>query len=147
MGVISPVQGSTSWCSGLVVVFKPNGAVHLCVRLCVDLTRLNKAVKHEIHPIALVEESLAQLRGSRIFSKLDTNSGFWQLKLGENSQLLTAFLTQFGRYYNNRLPFGISSAPEIFQRTMTKILTGLQNVSCHMDDILVHGETARRRDV
>ena len=142
MGVISPVQGSTNWCKGLDVVSKPNGSI----RLCVDLTGLNKAVKREIHPMASVEESLAQLRDSRISSKLDANSGFWQLKLGENARLLTTFLTPFGRYCYNRLPFGISSAPETFQRTMTKILTGLQNVSCHMDDILVQGKRRESHD-
>ena len=52
---------------------------------------------------------------------------------------MTTFITPFGRFCFNRLPFGISSAPEIFQRTMTGILQGLEGIVCHMDDILVHG--------
>ena len=56
-GVISPVTVPTAWCSGLVPVPKPNGNV----RLCVDLTRLNKAVQREIHPMPSVDESLAKL--------------------------------------------------------------------------------------
>jgi hypothetical protein len=109
-GVISPVQESTDWCSGLVVVEKPNGDV----RLCVDLTGLNAAVKREVHPMSSVDESLARLRGSKVFTKLDANSGFWQMPLSEESRPYTTFLTPFGRFWFNRLPFGITSAPEIF---------------------------------
>jgi len=50
--------------------------------------------------------------------------GFWQLPLDEESKLLTTFVISFGRYSFNRLPFGTSSAPEIFQRTMSEILKG-----------------------
>ena len=135
--VISPVTTPTDWCSGMVNAMKRNGDV----RICVDLTPLNKAVKREIHPMASVDENLAKLRGSTVFTKLDANSGFWQLPLDEESRLLTTFVTPFGRYCFNRLPFGISSAPEIFQRTMSIILEGLEGVVSHMDDILIHGPT------
>ena len=132
--VISPIKEPTTWCSGIVVVPKPNGSV----RICVDLTGLNKAVKREIHPMASVDESLAKLGGSKIFTKLDAKSGFWQILLCPESRRLTTFITPFGRFCFNRLPFGISSAPEIFQRAMTEILQDLDGVICHMDDILVH---------
>ena len=63
-----------------------------------------------------VDITLAQLTGVRVFSKLDTNSGFWQVPLAEHSRLLTTFITPYGRYCFNKLPFGITSAPEHFQR-------------------------------
>ena len=66
--------------------------------------------------------------------------------LDESSRKLTTFLTPFGRYCYNRLPFGISSAPEIFSRAMSGLLTGIDNVICHMDDILVHGADAESHD-
>ena len=119
----------------MVCVPKANGKV----RICVDLTPLNKAVQREIHPMATVDENLAKVKGSQVFSKLDANSGFWQIPLDTQSRLLTTFITPFSRFCFNRLPFGISSAPEIFQRTMTGILQGLEGIVCHMDDILVHG--------
>ena len=133
-GVISPVEEPTDWCSGIVVVPKPSGAV----RICVDLTQLNKAVQREIHPMASVDESLAKMAGSKLFTKLDAKSGFWQVPLCQESRLLTTFITPFGRFCFNRLPFGISSAPEIFQRSMTEILQDMEGVICHMDDILIH---------
>ena len=140
--VISPVNDPTDWCSGMVIAPKRNGDV----RICVDLTPLNKAVKREVHPMASVDENLAKLKDSKVFTKLDANSGFWQIPLDEESRLLTTFVTPFGRYCFNRLPFGISSAPEIFQRAMSRILEGLDGTVCHMDDILIHGETQELHD-
>ena len=110
-GVISPVTEATEWCSGLVTIVKPSGAV----RICVHLTGLNSAVKREIHPMATVEKSLSQFGGSMIFSKLDANSRFWQIKLDDESQKLTTFLSPLGRCCFNRLPFDTASAPEKLQ--------------------------------
>ena len=141
-GVISKVLEPTEWCSGLVVVPKPSGDV----RICVDLTALNKAVKREIHPMATVDENLAKIQGSSLFTKLDANSGFWQIPLDDSSRHLTTFVTSEGRYCFNRLPFGISSAPEIFQRLMSQMLEGLDGVICHMDDILIHGTSQDQHD-
>ena len=76
-----------------------------------------------------------------MFSKLDAISGFWQVVFEPESKLLTTFITPWGRYCFNRMPFGISSAPEFFQRSMSKILQGLEGVVCMMDDILVYGES------
>ena len=145
--MISKIQEPTDWCSGMVVVPKSDGKV----RICVDLTRLNQSVHRERHPLPAMDQVLAQLAGATVLSKLDANSGFWQIPLSPDSAKLTTFITPFGRYCFNRLPFGISSAPEHFQR-MSEILTGLPGVVCMMDDVLVHGSTreehdARLRDV
>ena len=112
LGVISKVNDPTEWCAGMVVVPKTSGDV----RICVDLKALNESVMRETHPIPKVDDTLAQLSGAALFTKLDANSGFWQIPLSEESGLLTTFITPFGRYAFNRLPFGIASTPEIFQR-------------------------------
>ena len=132
--VISPVTEPTDWCSGIVVVPKANDAV----RICVDLTHLNKAVNREVYPMASVDGSLSKLANSKIFTKLDANSGYWQIPLSEDSRKFTTFVTPFGRYQYNRLPFGINSANEIFQRTVSQILGDLEGIICHMDDNLIH---------
>ena len=106
-GVISPVTEPTSWCSGIVVMPKPNGSV----RICVDLTHLNKAVQREVHPMFSVDESLAKPGQSKIFlfflvcSTPRVVSGF---PLCPESGLLTTFITPFGRFCFSRLPFGIN---------------------------------------
>ena len=81
-----------------------------------------------------------------MFSKLDANSGFWQIPLEQCSRLLTTFITPFGRYCFNKLPFGISSAPEHFQKRMSQILDGLEGVVCQMDDVLVFGKDQQQHD-
>ena len=116
------------------------------VRLCVNLKALNESVMREAHPIPKVNSTLTQLAGAAVFSKLDANSGFWQIPLSEDSKLLTTFITPFGRYAFNKLPFGIASAPEIFQKRMNLILEGLDGMVCMMDDILVFGKDHDEHD-
>ena len=142
MGVISKVEVPTPWCAGMVVVPKQSGEV----RICVDLKFLNESVLREVHPLPKVETTLSQLSGATVFSKIDTNSGFWQIPLDTESRLLTTFLTPFGRYCFNKLPFGISSAPEHFQRCMTKILVDIPGVVCHIDDVLIFAKTQKEHD-
>lgn len=95
----------------------------------------------EKHPLPSVESTLGQLAGAKVFSKLDANAGFWQISLSKESSLLTTFITPFGRYRYNRLCFGISTAPEHFQKRMSRILEGLKGVVCQMDHVLVWGSS------
>ena len=141
-GVISKVTEPTEWCAGMVVVPKKSGKV----RICVDLKPLNQSVLREVHPLPKVDDTLAQLSGAKVFSKLDANSGFWQIPLSQPSRLLTTFITPMGRYCFNKLPFGISSAPEHFQRRMSEILAGLEGVLCQMDDVLIFGRDQAEHD-
>ena len=122
MGVISKVNEPTPWCAGMVVVPKRSGSI----RICVDLKPLNESVLRELHPLPKVDETPAQLTGAKVFSKLDANSGFWQIPLAEKSRLLTTFITPKGCYCFNKLPFGICSAPKHFQKRMSQILSGLE---------------------
>ena len=110
--VISKVNEATSWCAGLVVVPKKTGQV----RICVDLKPLNKSVMRELHALPMVDETLGQLIGAAVFSKLDANSGFWQSTFHTESRSLTTFIMPFSRYCFNKLPSGISRAPKHFQK-------------------------------
>ena len=142
LGVISKVEIHTPWCAGMVVAQKPNGAI----RICVYLKPLNECVLSEVYPLPRVDEILAQLSGSRVFSKLDANSRFWQIPLAPSSCLLTTFFTPFGCYRFNKLLFGISSAPELFQKRMNNILSGLKETLCLIDDVLIFGKTQEEHD-
>jgi len=136
LGVVEPVEEPTEWCSGLTIAPKSNGGI----RMCVDLTALNKGVKRSVYPLPKVSDMLAKLATGRVFSKLDANSGFWQVKMDPSCKTLTTFITPWGRYCFKRMPFGISSAPEFYQRCMEKILLGLEGVICLMDDVLVFAD-------
>ena len=142
LDVIEPVDEPTEWCSPIVVVPKADGRV----RICVDLTRLNQAVRREVYQMPTVEETLGSLTEGSVFSKLDANSGCHQIVLNPESAKLTTFITPFGRYMFKRLPFGISSAPEHFQKRMDKELSGIEGVKCRMDDILIIGKDQAEHD-
>ena len=96
-GVISRVDEPTEWCAPMVITQKSNGNV----RVCVDLTQLNKYVQRENHPLPTTDTTLAKLAGAKFFSRLDANSGFWQIKLSERSRPLTTFITPWGRFCFN----------------------------------------------
>lgn len=141
LNIIEPIETPTTWVSPIVCVDKGDS-----VRLCCDFTRLNVAVLRSHFPLPKIEHTLAQLSGSVYFSKLDTTSGFYQIKLDKESQLLTTFITPYGRFFFKRLPFGISCAPEYFALNFSKILIGIKGVVCHMDDVLIHASSIEKHD-
>lgn len=143
MKVIRRVETPTDWCAPIVVVPKANQSK---IRLCVDLTRLNKVVRRERHILPSVDHTLGQLAGAKIFTKLDANSGFHQIELSKASTLLTTFITPFGRYCYQRLPFGINSGPEHFQKRIAQMLEGLTGVVYLMDDIVVFGANTQEHN-
>ena len=144
LGVTRKVEHSTDLCAGMVVVAKTKGVPEegdkmqkqkVCI--CVDLTKLNESVQTEKHDLFSVDQILGRLAGAEVFMKQDANSGFWQIPLSPSSEELTTFITPFGRYCVRRLPFGITSASEYFQKRMNKMLDGLPGVLCMMDVIII----------
>ena len=132
----------TDWCSPIVLVPKPSGEV----RICVDPKRLNFAVKRERFVIPTIDELIHKLRGATIFCSLDAANGYWQLPLTEAASKLTTFITPFGRFRFKHLPFGISSASEIFQHEMVNILDGINGVLIYQEDILIYGSNRKEQD-
>ena len=115
-------------------------------RICVDLKHLNESIVRPKFVILTKEDILSKLSDGTVSSSLDAASGFWQIPLDSKCVKLTTFITPFGRYCFNRLPFGITSAPEIFQFKMNELLKGLEGVVVYMDDILVYGSYMKEHD-
>ena len=84
---------------------------------------------------------MSKFRNAKYFTKLDASSGFWQMKLDNESSTLTCFNTAFGRYRFLRLPFGISSAPEVYHKELHMVFEHIDGVSTLIDDIIVWGTT------
>ena len=93
-----------------------------------------------------IEEIVVEIPGAKVFFTLDAKSGFWQIKQSEENSKLCTFNSPFGRYRFTRLPFGIKSAPEIFQRTMSQLLDDIQGTEIVVDDILVWGRDVSEHD-
>lgn len=101
--------------------------------------KVNEHIKRQHYQLPKREGMEGKLAGAAYFSCLDAPSGFHQIPLGENTSKICTFSTPFGRYRFRRLPFGISSAAEVFQKQMSAIFDGLPSVHVYIDDILVWG--------
>ena len=106
---------------------------------CLDPKDLNKAILREHYPLPTIEEVATRLCGAKCFSISDVPNGFWHIPLDEDSSMRTTFNSPFGWYRWKRLPFGISSAPEVFQRKMHEIIEGLHGIEVVADDFIVVG--------
>jgi transposase InsO family protein len=142
LNVIRPVEEPTDWVSSITFVHKADGSL----RICLDPKDLNNALKRGKHHTPTVEEITHQLANATHFSKLDAKSGYWSVQLDSSSQLLTTFNTPFGRYCFQRLPFGLKTSQDVFQRAMDDILDGLQGVLSIADDITVYGKSEQEHD-
>ncbi|KAK7925258.1 hypothetical protein WMY93_007568 [Mugilogobius chulae] len=142
LGIIEEVKEATDWCAPMVPVIKKNKKP----RICVDMKKLNKAVKRERFILPNLEDIAPKLSGATVFSTVDASSGFWQIPLDESSRKLTTFITPVGRFCFRRLPFGITSAPEIFQQKMSSLLKDHAGTVVVMDDILVYGKDMTDHD-
>lgn len=136
--VIRPIKEATPVVSPMVIVRK-NGKI----RICIDPSDVKKNILRRYHPLNTVEEIATKISGSKYFTLLDCKRGFWQIEVTERTQKYLTFATPWGRYCCTRLPFGLASAPEVFQEVMTSLLHDVPNPECSMDDILVHAETVK----
>ena len=137
-----PIGTPYEWCSNMHIVPKRNGDV----RVTIDPGELNKVILREFHPMSTVDDIATRVNGSKLFTTLDANMGYFQLELDEQSQPLTCFITPFGRYMYKRLPMGITAAPELYQRAMSELFNGVEGVEIVMDDILIHATTQAKHD-
>lgn len=135
-GIIAPVERSMNWISNMVVVQKPSGRL----RVCIDPRPLNRALKCSHFPLPTIDDILPEMSKAKVFTVCDVKSGFWHVKLEEESSYLTTFSSPFGRYRWLRMPMGISPAPEIFQRKLTFALEGLPGIYIIADDVLITGQ-------
>ena len=132
LGIISPVT-SSQWAAPIVPVMKKSGVV----RICGDFkTTINQA---ESYPLPRIEELFSNMSGGKYFSKLDLANAYLQIPVEEGSREYLTINTHKGLFQYNRLPFGVASAPVIFQRAMETLLRGLKGVSIYLDDILITG--------
>ena len=132
-GIITPVTVPTEWCAPIVVTPKKDTDA---IKMCVDLSHLNKYVKRERYQLATPAQAVADIsaENAKIFTKLDAMKGYHQCSLDEESQTLTTFITPFVRFKYLRAPYGISSISEHYNRRMDEAFA--------VDDIIIYNNNA-----
>ena len=134
-GVITPIEYS-DWASPIVCLPKKSGNVRICGDYKVGL---NEWVQVDQYPLPKTQDLFATLAGGRRYTKLDLTQAYAQIEIEPESRKYLTINTQKGLYQMNRLPYGVSSAPAIFQRIMDQVLQGLPGTVCFLDDILISG--------
>ncbi|UYV64544.1 K02A2.6-like, partial [Cordylochernes scorpioides] len=125
------------WAAPIVPVLKSDQAIRICGDFKITA---NQALKVDQYPLHKAEDIFAALAGGDKFSKIDLRDAYNQLELDDESQLYTVINTHQGLYKYTRLPFGIYSAPALFQKQMDILLKGIPMVFCALDDILITGK-------
>ena len=136
LGILQKVKHS-EWAAPVVVVPKGDG----CLRVCGDYKQtINPVMVVDQYPLPRVEDLMLQLSGGQKFSKIDLSQAYQQVQLDEASRKFVTINTHKGLYQYTRVPFGIASAPALFQKIMDTILQGIPSTICYLDDILVTGK-------
>lgn len=141
-GIISKLNEPVEWLSNLVIVEKPDKSL----RLCMDPKELNKVIEREYFLIPTLEEISVKLQGKKYFTVLDFKDGYYQVELDVESSKLCSFSSPFGSYKFNRLPFGLSLAPEWFQKINEKYFGNIKGVIIYFDDLLIAAENEQEHD-
>ena len=136
-GVIQPVAHS-DWAAPVVPVVKCDGSVRLCGDYKITV---NKLAKFNGYPLPHVDDLFASLSGGSTYTRMDLAHAYLQVPLDAESKKFTTINTHRGLYQYDLLPFGIPSAPAIFQRTIKNILQNLPHTCVYLGDILVTGKT------
>ena len=132
-GFVVPCSDKMDWVSRGFLVPKPNGKW----RLVIDYRWLNSQLEGYNFPLLVIEDEIAKQRGRFFFTLVDLEDGFNQMRLAEELQPLSAFITPFGQYMWTVLPTGVKVGPQVFQRMVQHALRNCMPESGpYIDDIL-----------
>lgn len=133
-GVIEP--STSPWLSPVVLVKKKGGAL----RFCVDYRKLNQITTADTYPLPRIDELLDELSPTDTFTTLDARAAYWSVDVHPDDRPKTAFSDGYRLFQFRRLPFGLSTAPTTFQRTMNFVLSPVlgRHTLAYLDDIVVY---------
>jgi hypothetical protein len=111
--------------------------------MCVDYRSLNDVTVKNKYPLPRVEDLFDQMRGARVFSKIDLRSGYHQMKIRPSDIPKTTFSTRYGLYEFTVMSFGLTNAPAYFMNLMNKVFMEYLDrfVVVFIDDILIYSKS------
>ena len=95
-----------------------------------------------LHLLPKIDELYMKLNGAKIFSVLDLTNGYYHIELGEASRAKTVFVTPFGKWKFNMVPFSLTQALAYFQALISEVLKGLSHFTiAYLDNIIIFSKT------
>jgi hypothetical protein len=130
---------SSPWGAPVLFVQKKDGSQ----RMCVDYRSLNDVTVKDKYLLPHIEDLFDQMRGARVFSKIDLRSGYHQMKIRPFDIPKTAFSTRYGLYEFTVMSFGLNNAPAYFMNLMNKVFIEYLDrfVMVFIDDILIYSKS------
>jgi hypothetical protein len=134
------IPSVSHWGAPVLFVKKKDG---ITLRLCIDFRQLNKITIKNKYPLPGIDDLFDQLKGARMFSKIDLRSGYHQVRIKEEDTNETTFSTRYGHYEFTVVPFGISNAPKKFMCLMNGVFREYLDkfFIMFLDDILVYSKS------
>lgn len=131
--IIKPCM--SPWSAPVVMVPKKDGGT----RVCIDYRQLNSITTPDVYPLPRIDDLLHNAKRTPFMSTIDLRAGYWQIKVKEEDQIKTAFVTPFGMYMFHRMPFGLRNAPATFQRLMDGFRISLSHIKLltYLDDLII----------
>jgi hypothetical protein len=141
-GYIRP--SSSPWGAPVLLVEKKDGTL----RMVVDYRSLNEVTIKNKYPLPMINDLFDQLVGAKVFSKIDLQSGYHQLKIHEQDIPKIAFTTRYGLYEYTVMSFGLTNAPAYFMSMMNKVFMEYLDkfVVVFIDDILVFSKSEEEHE-
>ena len=137
MKVIIPVTYSR-WAAPIMVVKKADDSI----RLCADFsTGLNATLEDHQYPLPTPDDLYTIINGGTCFAKLNLTEAYLQVEVAATSRELHTINTHRGLFQFSRLPFGVKTAPAIFQQIVDTMLTGVEGTAAYLDDIIIVGQS------
>nr|GEX14314.1 reverse transcriptase domain-containing protein [Tanacetum cinerariifolium] len=116
--------------------------------MCIDYRELNKLIVKNRYPLPRIDDLFDQLKGLRVYSKIDLRSGYHQLRVREEDILKTAFRTRYGHYEFQVTPFGLTNAPTVFMDLMNRVCKPYLDrfVIVFINDILIYSKSRKEHE-
>ena len=132
-GIITKITEPTEWVNALVCVEKPNGNI----RVCINPKVLNDNIQRSYYPMRTIDDVTYKLAGATHFRVFDVTKGYYSCKLTEESSKLTTFTTPFGHYSYLRLPMGMRSSQDIYNRKCLLIRAREKGIRFSSDKVVI----------
>ena len=134
-GIIKPSK--SAWSSPIVLVTKPDNSI----RICIDYRKVNNISLSDNYPIPRISEVFEKIGNAKYMSQFDLTKGYYQIPLSDDTKEKSAFVTPFGLYEFEVMPFGMKTSPATFVRLMDRVLDGYASAVAYFDDIIVFSDS------